>query len=39
MMLLKKHLKDVDRRIDDEMDMERVFYLYDHEQHIKKRDK
>jgi hypothetical protein len=28
---------DLDRRISDELDMERVFYLADHECHVRER--
>jgi len=30
-----KAWKELDRRINDELDMERVFYNHEHEQHLK----
>jgi len=36
--MIREHWNDLDRRISDEVDMERVFYNHHHEQHLKKED-
>lgn len=35
-MLSKQVMDDIDRRIDDEMDFERVFYSHSHECFVRK---